>query len=150
MTFVNDEDRLSPGRDGVTATIEVSPRDVGEVDITYNPSTDGAADPGEIVWTWVPYEENDGRGKDRPVLVVANEPGGTVLAVQLTSKEHDGDPDDVAIGNGPWDSEGRPSWIRLERVFRLHQEGMRREACALDAAKFRLVEAALERRFGWK
>jgi hypothetical protein len=29
----------------------------------------------------VPYEENDVRGKDRPVLVVAREPAGTVLAV---------------------------------------------------------------------
>ena len=39
----------------------------------------------------MPYEENDGRGKDRPVLVVAREPAGTVLAVQLSSQAHDDD-----------------------------------------------------------
>ena len=36
----------------------------------YRPRDDGAADPGEIVWAWVPYDEGDGRGKDRPVLVI--------------------------------------------------------------------------------
>jgi hypothetical protein len=122
---------------------------VGKVGIAYNPVTDGDADPGEIVWTWVPYEENDGRGKDRPVLVIATEPGGTVLAVQLTSKPHD-DQWDVAIGSGAWDSAGRPSWVRLERVFRLHQAGMRREAVALEAGRFALVAAALQKRFGWR
>ena len=55
-------------------------------ELAYAPELDGQADPGEIVWTWVPYEENDGRGKDRPVLVVARERGGTLLAVQLSSK----------------------------------------------------------------
>jgi hypothetical protein len=140
----------SPGRYGASATVEIDPRSVGRVAIAYNPETDGDADPGEIVWTWVPYEENDGRGKDRPVLVIATEPGngGTVLAVQLTSKPHD-DQWDVAIGSGAWDSVGRPSWVRLERVFRLHQAGMRREAVALDAARFAAVAGALQKRFGW-
>ncbi len=139
----------SPGRYGGSATVQIDPRRVGRVDIAYNPAMDGDADPGEIVWTWVPYEENDGRGKDRPVLVVAREPGGTVLGLQLTSKPHD-DTGDVAIGAGAWDSAGRPSWVRLERVFRLHQAGVRREAVALDAARFALVARELSRRFGWK
>lgn len=142
-------DRDSPGRSGPTATVEVDPRGVGAVSIAYNPVTDGDADPGEIVWTWVPYEENDGRGKDRPVLVVAAEPGGTLLGMQLTSKPHDGTYD-VGIGSGPWDSAGRPSWVRLERVFRLRQGGIRRDAVALDAERFALVAAALTRRYAWR
>jgi hypothetical protein len=144
-----DDSGGSPGRYGASATVEIDPRSVGRVGVVYNPETDGDADPGEIVWTWVPYEENDGRGKDRPVLVIATEAGGTVLAMQLTSKPHD-DQYDVGIGSGAWDSAGRPSWVRLERVFRLHQAGMRREAVALDAERFALVAAALQRRFGWK
>ncbi|SDZ33105.1 type II toxin-antitoxin system PemK/MazF family toxin [Herbiconiux ginsengi] len=144
-----DDQGGSPGRYGASATVEIDPRSVGRVGVAYNPVTDGDADPGEIVWTWVPYEENDGRGKDRPVLVVATEPRGTVLAMQLTSKPHD-DQYDVGIGSGAWDSAGRPSWVRLERVFRLHQDGMRREAVALDAARFALVAAALQKRFGWR
>ena len=62
----------SPGS-GPSATVEIDPRRIGAVRMTYSPSTDGAPDPGEVVWTWVPFEERDGRGKDRPVLVVAAE-----------------------------------------------------------------------------
>ena len=138
----------TPGRFGSSATVEVAPRSVGRVDISYNPEVDGDADPGEIVWTWVPYEENDGRGKDRPVLVVAREEGGTLLGLQLTSKPHD-DTRDVGIGSGAWDSAGRPSWVRLERVFRLHRAGVRREAMALDRVAFGRVSSELMRRYGW-
>ena len=28
---------------------------------SYTPDRDGEPDPGEVVWTWVPYEERDGR-----------------------------------------------------------------------------------------
>ena len=118
--------------------------------MAYVPSTNGNPDPGEIVWTWVPYEERDGRGKDRPVLLVAAEPGGTTLAVQLTSRPHGGDADFVAIGRGRGDIEERPSWVGLERVFRVHPDGMRREASALDPGGFQKVADALGSRYGWR
>ena len=116
--------------------MEVDPHRIGSVRTAYRPQTDGDADPGEIVWTWVPYEERDGRGKDRPVLVVATEPGGTVLAVQLTSQEHPGRAEYLPIGSGSWDGRHRPSYANITRVFRVHQTGMRREAAALDARRF--------------
>src|ERR1700712_2274184 len=80
------------------ATVQLDPRSLGSVALTYSPKRDSRPDPGEIVWTWVPYEENDGRGKDRPVLIVAVESAGTFLAVQLTSKDHDGEGDFVSVG----------------------------------------------------
>jgi hypothetical protein len=138
-----------PGSTGPTATVEARPRQVGRVRTQYAPDPDGDPDPGEIVWTWVPYEEMDGRGKDRPVLVVARERGGTLLAVQLSSKRHDGDREWVAIGSGPWDRAGRDSWVDLDRVLRVHPEGMRREACALDRPRFDRVVARLRQRYGW-
>ncbi len=118
--------------------------------MTYSPSTDGAPDPGEVVWTWVPFEERDGRGKDRPVLVVAAERGGTFLAVALTSKAHSGSAEFVPIGAGKWDSAGRPSWVNIDRVFRLHTGGMRRETAGLPASSFAAVEARLRQRYGWR
>ncbi len=118
--------------------------------MTYSPSTDGTPDPGEVVWTWVPFEERDGRGKDRPVLVVAEERGGTFLAVQLTSKAHTGNAEFVPIGSGKWDSAGRPSWVNIDRVFRLHAAGMRRETAGLPASSFAAVEARLRQRYGWR
>lgn len=140
---------VSPGQSGPSATVEVDPRRVGRVRMTYSPSRDGAPDPGEVVWTWVPFEERDGRGKDRPVLVVATEPAGTFLAVQLTSKQHQG-ADYVAIGSGAWDSSGRPSWVNVDRVFRVHAGGMRRETAGLPKASYAAVEARLRQRYGWR
>lgn len=139
----------TPGRHGPSATVEVEPGAVGRVRTEYSPAHDGDPDPGEIVWTWVPFEENDGRGKDRPVLVVAREEAGTFLAVQLSSRRRDGDREWVPIGNGPWDRSGRDSWVDVDRVLRLYEEGMRREACALDRMRFNLVRRRLQERYGW-
>ena len=139
-----------PGEFGPDATMEVDPHRIGPVRMSYSPQPDGAPDPGEIVWTWVPFEENDGRGKDRPVLVVAVEAAGTYLAVQLTSKDHDGEGDFVSVGAGGWDGEHRPSWVNLDRVIRVHQGGMRREAAALPREPFERVTGRLHQRYGWR
>ncbi|MFJ8545970.1 type II toxin-antitoxin system PemK/MazF family toxin [Streptomyces sp. NPDC093586] len=145
----DDSDVYAPGRHGPSATTQADPRDVGRVRTEYAPACDGDPDPGEIVWTWVPYEENDGRGKDRPVLVVAREAAGTLLAVRLSSKRHDHDREWVPIGSGPWDRSGRDSWVDVDRVLRLHEAGMRREACALDRMRFDRVRQRLRERYGW-
>jgi len=56
----------------------------GPASISYEPDLgDGDPDPGEIVWTWVPFEEDPDRGKDRPVLVIGRD-GPTILALMLT------------------------------------------------------------------
>ncbi|MGW8889281.1 type II toxin-antitoxin system PemK/MazF family toxin [Streptomyces sp. NPDC055749] len=148
-THTTDSSSDFPGRNGPTATAEADPRDAGPVRTSYAPNRDRDPDPGEIVWTWVPFEENDGRGKDRPVLVVAREERGTLLAVQLSSKQHDMDREWVALGAGPWDSSGRQSWVDLDRVLRVHEDGMRREACALDRERFDLVAGRLRELYGW-
>ena len=114
--------------------------------VSYTPRADGDADPGEVVWAWVPYEEGDGRGKDRPVLVVGRE-GDRLLALALTSKDHDRDASQEAaagrrwmdVGAGGWDRERRPSEVRLDRLLRLDPEAVRREGAALDRARFDAV-----------
>ncbi len=137
------------GRFGATATVEIEAAKIGKVAMTYSPSVDGNPDPGEVVWTWVPFEENDGRGKDRPVLVVANLKNGSVLAVQLTSKAHEGDREFLSLGTGSWDAENRASWVNLDRVFQVHPDGMRREAASLDKTRFDRVKGALRSRYSW-
>src|SRR5215218_2122261 len=64
-------------------------------DVQYRPRDDGAADPGEIVWAWVPYDEGDGRGKDRPVLVIGRR-GVDLIGLLLSSQDHDRDAADEA------------------------------------------------------
>ena len=138
------------GRSGPTATVEVPPPGRGALRITYAPDHDGDPDAGEIIWTWVPYAENDGRGKDRPLLVIARQSADRVYAVRLTSKPHDGDRDFLALGTGDWDSQGRPSWLDIEQLYSVHRDSMRREASALDRDRFALVADALHRRHGWE
>lgn len=116
---------------------------------TYAPEADGLPDPGEVVWGWVPYEEDASQGKDRPVLLLAKD-GDEWLALQLTSKDHDRDAEQEAeagrfwmdVGTGGWDREGRPSEVRLNRLLRLPESGLRREGAALDRERFEAVVAA--------
>lgn len=139
----------SRGREGRTATREVTPPGPRDLLITYAPDRDGDPDAGEIVWTWVPYDENDGRGKDRPVLVIARQDADRVYAVRLTSVAHRGDRDFLPIGSGEWDSRDRESWVDIEQVYSIHSEGMRREAAVLDRKRFSRVAQALHQRHGW-
>ncbi|MFX4292070.1 type II toxin-antitoxin system PemK/MazF family toxin [Streptomyces bohaiensis] len=153
MTSLNEDHREEPparGRFGPEATIEIDPRQVRGARCVYSPERDGEPDPGEVVWTWVPYEENDGRGKDRPVLVVAHEDGPGLLALQLTSRPRENDHEWFSLGTGPWDRQGRESWVDLDRVLRIHPQGMRREACALDRARFQAVVHRLQQLYGWR
>ncbi len=114
--------------------------------VHYAPELDGEADPGEVVWAWVPYEEDPAQGKDRPVLVIGRD-GATLLALQLTSQDHDLDAEDEArwgrywmdIGSGDWDHERRPSEVRLDRLLRLDEHGVRREGAVLDKDVFDAV-----------
>lgn len=133
----------------------------GTVQIEYRPHPDGKADPGEVVWGWVPYEEDYSRGKDRPVLVIGHD-GPYLLALMLTSKdrvsEHRSDEGarsganrrsdrDAAaearhgrhwfdVGAGGWDGQHRPSEVRLDRVLRLRPEQVRREGATLPRPIF--------------
>ena len=117
--------------------------------LEYAPNLDGDADPGEIVWTWVRYEDDPGRGKDRPVLVIGRD-GRTLLGLMLSSRsERDGRRDWLALGPGAWDREHRPSWIRLDRVLEVDEDGIRREGAVLDRARFERVAAALRHNHGW-
>jgi hypothetical protein len=147
---VHDPFADSPGRQGPYATEEVDPHAVGPVHTQYAPRHDADPDPGEVVWTWVPYEEHDGRGKDRPVLLVAREKDrGTLLAIKLTSKWHADAENWVDVGAGAWDREARESWAVIDRVVRVHHEGIRREACAMERADFDKVIAHLHERYRW-
>lgn len=117
--------------------------------LQYTPEADGRADPGEIVWAWVAYEDDPSRGKDRPVLVVGRS-GDALLGLMLSSQEeHDGERHWLQLGTGDWDRTGRRSWIRLDRVLRLEEDAVRREGAILDHRRFDEVARALRRDHDW-
>jgi hypothetical protein len=123
---------------------------VGPLDPVYSPDLDGEPDPGEVVWAWVPYEDDHSRGKDRPVLLLARD-GGWLLGLPLTSKDHDRDTAQEAragriwvdIGSGTWDPRGRPSEARVDRIVRLDPAAVRREGAVLDRGRFEEVARAV-------
>lgn len=121
------------------------------INFEYSPSLDGDADPGEIVWTWVPFEEDHSQGKDRPVLLVGRD-GEYLLALMMTSKDHNNrehaDPNYLDIGSGPWDPQGRASEVKLNRVIRVRPDSMRREGAIMPEDTFRLIERAWTRHNG--
>ena len=117
--------------------------------LVYAPDLDGRADPGEIVWTWVVYEDDPTRGKDRPVLVVGRD-RSTLLGLMLSSQDHHrDDPDWVSIGSGSWDYEGRESWVRLDRVLDVPEESIRREGAILERERFEVVAERLRNEYSW-
>jgi PemK-like, MazF-like toxin of type II toxin-antitoxin system len=117
--------------------------------VVYAPDLDGAADPGEVVWAWVPFEEDARRGKDRPLLVVGRA-GGELLGLMLSSQhKRDGEPGWVGIGSGAWDREGRESFVRLDRVLEVAENGIRREGAVLPRDRFERVAEELRGRYGW-
>jgi hypothetical protein len=117
--------------------------------LVYAPDLDGRADPGEIVWTWVVYEDDPTRGKDRPVLVVGRD-RTTLLGLMLSSQDHHrNDRNWVGIGSGSWDYESRESWVRLDRVLDVPEEGIRREGAILERETFEVVATRLRAEFAW-
>lgn len=155
------------GREDLAAAALTDRRADRPVAIEYAPHDNDRPDPGEIVWGWVPYEEDISRGKDRPVLVLAIEDaadGGTdgsgevAVALMFTSRDR-ADAGSVVtdehgsvwvdIGSGGWDRQGRPSEVRADRLLRIPAGSVRREGARLDRSRFDAVADAVRSVHGW-
>lgn len=117
--------------------------------LVYAPNLSGRAEPGEIVWTWVVHDDDPTCGTDRPVLVVGRD---RRILLGLLVSDRRGNCEDrrwVEIGSGNWVSDGRSSWVRLDRVLDVPEEGIRREGAVLDRAVFDVVAARLRAEYSW-
>lgn len=144
-----DEDR--PGRGPGDDPADYSVSRWGMPTFSYDPAPDGDADPGEVVWTWVPYEDDPSQGKDRPVLVLARQ-GDAVIFAKMTSKDHVASgvsrEDHLGriwmdMGSGDWDRQGRPSEVRIDRLLIAHKDSIRREGGRLDKTRFTRIAQAV-------
>lgn len=120
---------------------------VGQIVFAYAPELDEQPDPGEIVWTWVPYQEDESIGKDRPVLVVghATDAPGDYVGLMLSTRDHRGDEGWVSLGDGAWDSDRRESWVKTDRLLGLPETGIRREGAVLRRERFVEVLGKVQR-----
>jgi hypothetical protein len=111
----------------------------GPIAWEYSPELDRDADPGEIVWTWVAFEEDASIGKDRPVAVVGRADDSRLVVLMLSSRDHGGDRGWLSIGAGPWDVEGRESWVRHDRVLAVPAGAVRREGAIMPRATYAVI-----------
>jgi hypothetical protein len=73
-----------------------------------------------------------------------------LLGLMLSSREHhQNDPNWVGIGAGSWDYDGHASWVRLDRVLDVPEEGIRREGAILARETFEAVAARLRAEYSW-
>lgn len=117
----------------------------GAVRWDYRPRRDRRADPGEVVWAWVAFEEDARVGKDRPIAVIGRTADVRLVAVMLSTKDHSGDGNWLALGSGPWDPAGRASWVRTDRLLAVHPDAIRREGAALGPEAFARLARAMRR-----
>jgi hypothetical protein len=110
--------------------------------VEYSPDIDGDADPGEVVWAWVPYEDDPSKGKDRPVVIIGRCSGG-LAGVPLTSKDNGHDA--VGVGTGGWDRSGRPSWAKVDQLIVVDEASVRREGSTLARDRFDAVVDGVSR-----
>lgn len=114
----------------------------GVVTVEYSPRIDGDPDPGEVVWTWVPYEEDPEQGKDRPVVVIGRR-NRSLVGVPLTTRRNDREAQ-ISIGTGDWDPERRTSYARIWRMLDIDEDTTRREGAVLERGRFDAVITAVD------
>jgi hypothetical protein len=129
---------------GSTALPDVS---FSNIKIAYRPRyPDGHADPGEVVWARVPFQEDASQSKDRPVLIIGRTADGkNLVALQLTSKSG---PGRVSIGEGKWDKTGRESYLRFDRLIQISDKSYRREGDYMKKPMFQGIVNTLTSRQG--
>jgi hypothetical protein len=115
----------------------------GAIAWEYSPELDRDADPGEIVWSWVAFEEDSTIGKDRPIAVVGRADDGRLVALMLSSQDHRGDRGWLSIGTGPWDKQGRESWVRTDRVLAVAASAVRREGAIMPPNTYNGIVVAM-------
>jgi hypothetical protein len=136
MAAVDPAGDAAPARGGAVAYS-------GAIHWEYSPDLDHDADPGEIVWAWVAFEDDPTIGKDRPIAVVGRSDDRRLVALMLSSRNHDGDARWIPIGSGQWDREGRPSWVRRDRVLVVASAAVRREGAVLPRSTYDAIVSAM-------
>ena len=118
----------------------------------YAPEVDGEPDPGEVVWAGCPTRTTRARARTgRSWSSPPDADGDGWVGLMLSSQDHDRDAADEArhgrhwmdVGTGGWDSQGRPSEVRLDRLIRLRRDDVRREGPRWTRRSSRDVVAAV-------
>jgi hypothetical protein len=87
------------------------------------PRRDGDPD-SEVVWAWVPFQEDPAQGKDRPIVVTGRDADDAASGGSCSPKDHDGDHDWRRSAPGP---DGSTAQLGARRpAAGRHRDGVRR------------------------
>ena len=117
--------------------------------IVYAPDMDGQTDPGEVVWAPVLLEGDAEKSRERAVVVVGRHKQILLGALISTHDRHADSPHWLFIGSGAWDPEGRPSWVRLDRILEVPESGIRRSGAIMPRRRFDRIAARLRSDYHW-
>ncbi|MCQ9353232.1 type II toxin-antitoxin system PemK/MazF family toxin [Corynebacterium sp. 153RC1] len=118
-------------------------------DIVYAPDMDGKVDPGEVVWFWAPIDSRTKELTERAMVVIGRTGEHVLGLVTSTDPDHGEEYNWIDIGAGPWDGEGRQSWVRVDRVVQVPEYSIRREGAVLPQHRFERIANRLRTDFGW-
>ncbi|MFE2583683.1 type II toxin-antitoxin system PemK/MazF family toxin [Streptomyces sp. NPDC059378] len=91
---------------------------------------------GQVWWAEVPFEEDDGTSKDRPVIIRSVH-SGSVEAFYVTSKDKDDRPGFTRLEcASTWDAQGRQSWAEYIRTRTISLADLRRRGGTLPHQEF--------------
>ena len=117
--------------------------------IVYAPDMDGQTDPGEVVWAPVLLEGDAEKPRERAVVVVGRHKQTLLGALISTHERHADSPTWLFIGSGAWDPEGRPSWVRLDKIIEVPEVGIRRSGAMMPRRRFDRIAARLRSDYHW-
>ncbi|MFD5868214.1 type II toxin-antitoxin system PemK/MazF family toxin [Corynebacterium sp. NPDC060344] len=117
--------------------------------IVYAPDMDGQTDPGEVVWAPVLLEGDAEKPRERAVVVVGRHKQTLLGALISTHQRHADSPHWLFIGSGAWDPEGRPSWVRLDKILEVPEAGIRRSGAVMPRRRFDRIAARLRSDYHW-
>lgn len=116
--------------------------------IFYAPDMDGQADPGEVVWADI-HTVKGGEIARRSLLIVGRR-HHTLLTLLISSNAEHADQDNwFKIGTGPWDSKGRESWIRIDKILELPESLIQRRGVSMPERRFERIASRLRDDYGW-
>ncbi|APT85230.1 type II toxin-antitoxin system PemK/MazF family toxin [Corynebacterium aquilae] len=122
-------------------------RDVSR-SIYYAPDMDGQADPGEVVWVWVP-DETTGSAQERALVVVGRTRQHILGLLISPNSQHATESTWLDIGSGAWDTSGKNCWVRLDKVVRVAEDAIRRQGAIMPRRRFDRIAHRLRNEFSW-
>ena len=131
------------------ATISVEPTEARPRTVFFAPDLDGQADSGEVVWVWAPADGPNKPPQERAVLVIGRT-RTTVLCLLISpNPQHANEDNWLDIGSGEWDEQGRPCWVRMDRVLEIPEEQVRRMGTLFPERRFGRIANRLRGTYHW-